>query len=132
MQLFRQALDAILDDLLDRRRQGARRDLGLSGKGPLTGGVALDAARVHERTHELLHEEGVAFGAVEDAGHRAVVELALADQGLQEEVGLRAGERSQPQGLAARVSVKAGQDLVQGVLAVDLRRAVGADDEGKD
>ena len=97
-QLLGQPLDALLDGLLDRRRQGVGRDLGLLREAPGAGVVPRDAARLDERADELLREEGVSLGRVAQPLRELVRDLRRADERLDERAVLRGGEGRKRQG----------------------------------
>ena len=52
-------LDPLLDGLLNRRRQRVGGERRFGGEVPRAAAVLRDAARIHQRAHELLGEERI-------------------------------------------------------------------------
>ena len=90
-QLLRKPLDALLDGLLDRCRQGVRRDLRLLRKAPGSGVVSRDPARFDQGADQLFREEGVAFRRLAEPPGELVGDFRRSDQGLDQRRGARKG-----------------------------------------
>ena len=128
-QLVGQALDAALDGLLDRRRDGLEREVRAAREGEGAARLALEAPGVEQRTKQLPREEGVSLGGVvEPLGERGVDGGADRDR-LEELAVLREGEAVEVEQGEALVALEPVDELGQRVAPVDLGGGEGADEE---
>ena len=128
-QVLREPLDPGLDGLLNRLGEGVGRDSGRPREIQCARVVGGDAARIDERPDQLLREEGVSLGRVEEACREAVRKPARAGHLLREGPVLGGGERPEGDRGEAGVAAERLEHPDEGVPLVDLRLPVGPDDE---
>ena len=130
-QIVRQALDPLLDGLLDRGRQRVGIDAGGLGEIPGAGVVPGDPARVDQGPDELLREERVALGRVAQPLRQRVGDFRAAGHGFDQAPMLGRRERSERQRDETRVVGEGVQHPEERMALVDLVLTVAADDEGR-
>src|SRR5207247_4845233 len=125
--LVAQAREAAADDVAEAIREDGLVRLGF-GADLVAAAFADDEAFFDEVTQDLLHEEGVALGlAVDELGLGPGD--ALAPDRLVHPVDLIDGEAAEEDAGQVARAAELGESSREGVGAVDLNVAVGADDE---
>ena len=127
--LVREPLDPRLHGLLDRLGQRAGREDTPSGEIERARVVPGDRARVEERPDELLREERISLGGLEETRGERVGDLAPSGRHLHQRAVVRRRERAEGQGDEARVAAEGLQHLHERMALLDLGLAVRPDDE---